>query len=360
MSAARRLPAEWEPQSGVLLGWPHAGSDWAPVLAQVEPVFTRIALEVSRRETLLLVCNDATLAARVRDILHRAGADGRRVLTAIAPCNDTWARDYGPIGILANGRPCLLDFRFNGWGEKHPWQHDDAVTAALAAGGCFGSTPTQRLSLILEGGSIDSDGQGTLLTTRRCLLHPRRNPALSPTRLEQRLRELLGCERVLWLQHGGLVGDDTDGHVDMLARFAGPGTLLYQSCSERGYPLYNELEAMKGELQRLRDAGGRTYETVPLPWPGPVQDEKGRRLPASYANFLVIDGAVLVPAYDDAADDEAARRIQACFPQRELVQVPCRPLLQQGGSLHCLTMQLPRGIPLTECAATTTHPQDRP
>ncbi len=233
---------------------------------------------------------------------------------AVVASNDTWARDHGPITVLDSGRPKLLDFQFNGWGNKYSAAADNAITMELAQRGVFAPAVVESVDLVLEGGSIESDGAGTLLTTACCLLHPQRNPELSRQQLEQRLCSLLGAERVLWLEHGALEGDDTDGHVDMLARFCPGDTIVYQSCAESGYGAYRELKTMETELTELRSVTGQPYHLVPLPWPQARYAPDGRRLPASYANFLVINGAVLVPAYDDPADARAVRTTAALFP----------------------------------------------
>jgi agmatine deiminase len=346
----RRLPAEWDAQTGVMLTWPHAQGDWAEVLDLVEPVFAAIATAIARRENLLVNCVDAGQAERIRRALVAQGVPQARLFLAVTPSNDTWARDHGPLTVTVNGRPRLLDFRFNGWGSKYPAAKDDAINRQLAATGWFGDVPCDAIDLVLEGGSIDSDGAGTLLTTTSCLLQPQRNPRLSRKDIEARLQALLGIERVLWLEHGCIDGDDTDGHVDMLARFADPRTIIYQHCDEPDYSCYTALQAMEQELHNFRDASGRPYHLVALPWPQPKTDPDGARMPASYANFLLVNGAVLMPTYRDPADALAARQLQACFPGRELVGIDCLPLIQQHGSLHCVTMQLPAGVPLRQAS----------
>jgi agmatine/peptidylarginine deiminase len=327
-----------------MLTWPHDQGDWAPVLAEVEPVFRRLALEIARRENLLINCPSPATAEALRTTLVSAGAPAQNLVFAVVASNDTWARDHGPITVLESGQPKLLDFRFNGWGNKYPARDDDAITGELVRRGVFAPAAVETLNLVLEGGSIESDGAGTLLTTACCLLNPQRNPELSRQQLEQRVCSLLGADRMLWLEHGELEGDDTDGHIDMLARFCSAHTIAYQSCTESGYSAYRELKCMETELTRLRSAAGQPYQLVPLPWPQAKYAPDGNRLPASYANFLVINGAVLVPAYDDPADDDAAQQLQRCFPQRDIVQIPAAALIQQYGSLHCLTMQFPRGV----------------
>jgi len=339
-----RLPAEWEPQAGVLLTWPHADSAWRDRLSVVEPVFVRIATEVARREALLVNCFDTQTASRIRTQLCQQGIPGQNLNTVIVPSDDCWARDHGPLTRLRNGRPELLDFTFNGWGDKHPARRDNAITRHLGEAGVFGQTPMFRPSMVLEGGSIDSDGAGSLLTTRRCLLHPRRNPGLDVHTIEQSLGNLFGTKRLLWLENAQLEGDDTDGHVDMLARFVGPTHIAYQHCNEPAYPAAAAMAAMQVELQSLRTLAGEPYQLTALPWPSAKYNAADQRLPASYANFLLINGAVLVPAYDDALDDVAAMQLQQCFPDRDVVQIPCLPLIQQFGSLHCVTMQFPPGV----------------
>ena len=340
------LPAERAPQSGVMLTWPHRHGDWGSALAGAEAVFLTLAREIARRETLLAVCFDAAHRDEVRGRLEAGGVAMDAVILAIAPSNDSWARDHGPLTVLVQGRPRLVDFRFNGWGGKYPADLDDAVTARLHAQGVFGSTPLESVDLVLEGGAIDSDGQGGLLATRRCLLSPARNAGMDAAQMEARLRRHLGARQVRWLEHGALEGDDTDGHVDMLVRFAGPDTLVYQACDEPDYGAYAELRALEAELAGLRTRKGQPYRLVGLPWPAPVHDDDGRRLPASYANFLPVNGAVLVPAYEDPRDDEAAAVLAGLFPDRDIVPVPCRPLLYQNGSLHCATLQFPAGVEL--------------
>jgi agmatine deiminase len=267
-----------------------------------------------------------------------------RVRLAIAPSDDSWSRDHGPITVYRNGSPWLLDFRFNGWGGKYRAEQDDALTRRLHGAGVFGATPLQSIDLVLEGGSIENDGVGTLLATSRCLLSPTRNPGLFRADLEATLRELLGIERILWLTHGGLLGDDTDGHIDTLARFCDRETIAYVTCPTQDDPHYAELAAMEQELRSFATVEGRSYRLVPLPLPQAKHDESGRRLPATYANFLIINGAVLVPVYQDPADAVVLERIASCFPGREVVPIDCVPLIRQFGSLHCVTMQLPWGV----------------
>lgn len=338
------LPPEWAPQSGVMLTWPHAHGDWTDELDTVEPVFAAIAREVARREKVLIVCFDADHRKHVRARLSQAGVASDRVVLSISASNDTWARDHGPITVLCRGKPALFDFGFNGWGGKYAAALDDAITRQLYRDQVFSGVPLETIDFVLEGGSIDVDGSGSLLTTRRCLLASTRNPGLTPAQIEKQLDELLGLNRILWLDHGFLSGDDTDSHIDTLARFCDVHTIAYTSCDDPADEHYLELKEMERELRRLRAADATPYRLVALPWPRPKYDRSGRRLPATYANFLIINGAVLVPTYDDPADDLALTRLGECFPDRRVVAINCLPLIHQFGSLHCITMQLPQGV----------------
>jgi agmatine/peptidylarginine deiminase len=337
-----RLPAEWEPQSAVLIAWPHAGTDWADRLASVETTYVALAAAVTRFQRLIIVVSDAELHAHVQTQLHRAGVDLSKVRFVELPYDDTWLRDSGPITLQGGDRGFqLTDFRFTGWGGKFGAEQDDALVAGLVDAGVFGHAAHKRIDWALEGGAIESDGDGSVLTTWRCLVQ--RHPEQSREDMSAVLREGLHAERVLWLDYGYLEGDDTDAHIDTLARFAPGERIVFQACDDASDPHHDELRRMAAELAALHTRHGRSYHLHPLPWPRPILDE-GRRLAASYANYLIVNGAVLVPAYDDPADDEAARVIGAAHPGREVVQVPCRPLIWQNGSLHCITMQLPAGL----------------
>jgi len=337
----RRLPAEWEPQDAVLLGWPHGGTDWADMLDTVLPVFVQIAVEISRFEMVIIPAPDPD---GVRSQLEAAGARMDRVHVHAVPTNDTWARDFGPITVYQDEVPILLDYGFNGWGLKFRACDDNQVTARLQAVGAFGGCLREVPGLVLEGGSLESDGRGTLLTTSVCLLEANRNPHLNRGELEQRLQEQLGVARVLWLEHGYLAGDDTDSHIDTLARLAPGDRIIYQSCDDPQDEHYPELAAMAQELAALRTVAGQPFELLPLPWPEPCYADDGHRLPATYANFLILNGAVLVPLYDSPRDELALAMISRGFPGREIIGVVCRPLIEQHGSLHCVTMQIPQGV----------------
>ncbi|MBS0431650.1 MAG: agmatine deiminase family protein [Proteobacteria bacterium] len=335
------LPAEWEPQAAVLIAWPHEGTDWEPRLLATESSYVALACAIARFERVLVCVPDDAVRERAGELLAAAGANRSNVRFVGIPYDDTWLRDSGPVTLRGEAGFTLADFRFTGWGGKFEGERDDALIEGLLERDVFApGIGHARFDWALEGGAIESDGRGTLLTTWRCL--HQRHPGLSRTDITRELCESLGAQRVLWLERGYLQGDDTDAHIDTLARFAPDDAIVYQACDDAEDPHFDELAAMRGELAALRTSDGRPYRLFPLPWPQPITDD-GRRLAASYANYLVINGAVLVPAYGDAADSDAARVIGEAHPGREIVPIPCRPLIWQNGSLHCVTMQVPEG-----------------
>ncbi|HSR65055.1 MAG TPA: agmatine deiminase family protein [Xanthomonadaceae bacterium] len=338
---ALRLPAEWEPQSAVLVAWPHAGTDWAGRLGEVEETYVALVAAITRFEDVVIVVADDDLQTYAEARLRSNRVDMERVRFVQAPYDDTWLRDSGPLTLRGADGFRLLDFRFTGWGGKFEASLDDQLVERLAEAGIFHNDSRQVVDFALEGGAIDTDGAGTLLSTWQCLAE--RHPDAGREEIGARLAGWLQQDRVLWLDHGYLEGDDTDAHIDTLARFAGEDAIVFQACDDPADSHYAELQAMAAELAALRTRDGAPYRLFPLPWPRPILDE-GRRLAASYANFLIVNGGVLMPAYGDPADARAAAVLEKAFPGREIVQVPCRPLIWQNGSLHCLTMQLPAGL----------------
>ena len=339
------MPAEWEPQSAVMLTWPHPGTDWSDILDEVEPVFLAIAKAVLRFENLLISCEHVFRVQSLERELNQYAADNNlpgRVLGVPAPANDTWARDHGPLALrTAEGKTELLDFQFNAWGGKFAWEKDNALNRHLANFGSFGTTPLVPVEFVLEGGSIESDGQGTLLTTSECLLTPSRNENMDRSAIEALLKETLGAKRILWLNHGYLAGDDTDSHIDTLARFCAPDHICYVGCPDVSDEHYSALAAMEEDLTHFQQADGSPYRLTALPFPDAIHDDDGERLPATYANFLIINGAVLAPVYGVPQDAEALDTLRSIFPDRKIIDIDCRPLIKQHGSLHCVTMQLP-------------------
>ena len=334
------FPAEWYPQSAVQLTWPHRNTDWAPVLDEVIPCFVEIAKEIIKHETVLIVCPDKTETRMQLGMVDENRIIFREILT-----NDTWARDHGGITIFEDGVPKMYDFVFNGWGMKFAANRDNLITRHLSLFDTF-ATDVEIINMqpfVLEGGSIESDGRGTLLTTMECLCSVNRNEYLQKELLEYHLKDFFGAERILWIENGYLAGDDTDSHIDMLARFCDEYTIAYVKCDDKADEHYDELMAMEEELKAFRTTGGTPYRLIPLP----MADEvawNGERLPATYANFLIINEAVLVPFYLTDKDEIARKTLQQVFPDREVVGINCLPLLKQHGSLHCVTMQYPKGV----------------
>lgn len=340
-----RLPPEWHLQDAIMLTWPHADTDWAPYLSDVEPVYIEIARQVLKRQSLVVICHNEAVQTKVLTLLENEAIDTSKLHSFCIPCNDTWARDHGPITLVNEQQNTLaLDFTFNGWGGKYDSALDNAINKSLLQDSSIRAT-YQAIDLIIEGGGIEVDTEGHLLTTEQCLLNPNRNPTLNRQQIEAELNSRLGCKKVLWLKHGYLAGDDTDSHIDTLARFAPNNTVCYVQCTDEDDEHFIELNKMEQELKALRTINEDAFNLVPLPIPNPCFDDEGERLPATYANFLVINGAVLFPTYrQPTLDKQASLQIQQAFPKHEIIAIDCLPLIQQFGSLHCISMQLPKGF----------------
>ena len=345
---SQRLPAEWEPLDAILLTWPHAKTDWNWILDEVEELYEALVTVICDFADVVIAVPESRLDA-VRERLTLMGAEMEHIYLYPCESNDTWARDHGPITVITNEGIKLLDFKFNGWGGKFPAELDNNITASLVAQGAFMNAAHEQQDWVLEGGSIETDGNGTLLTTASCLLNSNRNPHLSKDEIETRLKALLGVEKVIWLHHGYLAGDDTDSHIDTLARFCPNNTIVYTACDDEQDEHFDALKKMELELQSITNAEGVAYRLMPLPWPGAVLNDDGQKLPASYANFLIVNEAVLVPLYDLPSDEDALEVIYQAFPGYEIFGIPCATLIEQGGSLHCISMQIPEGaLPLIQ------------
>ena len=330
------FPAEWAPQQFVQLTWPHADTDWAYMLDEVQACFKNIAREIAQRQRLLIVAPDIEDVRR--QIAYSVNMDN--VTLVEMPSNDTWARDHGGITIFEDGKPVVLDFQFNGWGLKFAADKDNLITERLhRAGHLFGELRSCR-NFVFEGGSIESDGEGTLLTTSECLLSPNRNATMTREEIEAYLLDALGAKRLLWLDHGYLAGDDTDSHIDTLARLCPDNTILYVKCEDESDEHYEALRNMEEQLKTFRTLDGKPYRLIALPMARPAFEDD-ERIPATYANYLVINGAVLVPTYGTDLDAVALAQVQKAFPQHEIVGIDCQALIRQHGSLHCVTMQYP-------------------
>lgn len=338
------MPAEWEPHEATWIAWPHRRDDWPGKFAPIPWVYTEIVRHLHRAERVRILVADRREEARARWRLRRAGADNPGVEFVICPTDRVWTRDYGPTFLKsADGGTALLDWQFNGWAKYPNWQRDDAVPARLAEWLKLRVWQPQLdgRRIVLEGGSIDVNGQGLLLTTEECLLSDvqQRNPGLTRHDYERVFADYLGVRKVLWLGRG-IAGDDTHGHIDDLARFVGPRTVVTsveEDPSDVNYePTQENLERLRG----MTDLDGRPLEVVPLPLPEPVVFD-GQRLPASYANFYIANDRVLVPTFNDPNDRRALGILADLFPGRTVVGIHAVDLVWGLGTLHCLTQQQP-------------------
>lgn len=338
------LPPEWAEQSAIQLTWPHEKTDWNYCLDDILATYASMADAITRHERLIVVAPD-TDAVRQQLETRLSKTQMDNIIFHRCETNDTWARDHAFITLTAdNGVTTLLDFCFNGWGEKFQADLDNAINSSLHKSGVLKGNYEDHNDFVLEGGSIESDGHGTIFTTSSCLLAPHRNQPLTREEIEKKLLKSLHGQRLIWLEHGHLDGDDTDGHIDTLVRTAPDYTLLYISCDDKDDSHYDELSKMERQLKALRTPEGNAYRLIKLPMADAIYED-GERLPATYANFVIINGAVIYPTYNQPDNDEKARKaIKEAFPDRELIGIDSRTVVRQHGSLHCCTMQYPKSV----------------
>jgi len=332
-----RMPAEWEPQAGIWLVWPHAADTWPGCLDQAEREHAGLARAIAEFEPVDLLVPDSEQLDRI-ERAFAATSTRHPVRLHVVPSDDSWVRDSGPTFVHdAAGSVVAIDWIFNAWGGKYaPWDRDAAVGRKIAE---LADVRCIRSSLTLEGGALEVDGEGTLLATRSCVLDPKRNPEIAEKQIEAILAPLLGIERFIWVD-ASLSGDDTDGHIDNLARFVAPGRVLCSVATQATHPDHDSLRALYQELARSRDARGRLLEVIELPLPAAVEVEE-RLLPASYANFLILNGGVVVPNFGVDTDAAANDLLRKCFPDRRIVGVEARTLVRGFGGPHCLSQQQP-------------------
>lgn len=335
------FPPEWYPQSAIQLTWPHPDTDWDYMLEEVTACYVNIAVEILKRQKLIVVCHNAeTVKYELKEY-----KDLFRNLTLVElPTNDTWARDHSGISVINNGKKQVYDFTFNGWGLKFASNYDNQISRGLFKNGIFKSDVEliNKKDFALEGGALESDGKGTLLTTSECLLSANRNSFMSKDEIEKYLKEAFGLNKILWLDHGYLSGDDTDSHIDTLARYCDEHTIVYVKCEDKNDEHYEALTKMEEQLKTFTDYQGNPYKLISLPMAKAVYDEDNERLPATYANFLIMNNVVLLPFYNDQErDTEAKEKLEIAFPTREIIGIDCSSLIRQHGSLHCITMQYP-------------------
>ncbi|CAA6807176.1 MAG: Agmatine deiminase (EC [uncultured Sulfurovum sp.] len=328
------LPPEWQKQRVVLMAFPHKNSDWANDLNSALVPFIRTAQAIAYKTPVYIICDD-------REAISALFCSPRNLTFIEIETNDTWIRDFGYISIVEDGEVKLLDFRFDAWGGKFDAGLDNGVNKVLHKKGYMGVTPLESIDFVLEGGSIESDGKGTILTTTACLCNPNRNGGLRKDEVEEKLEEYFGAKRVLWLDHGYLAGDDTDSHIDTLARFVSLDTIMYVQCLNEEDEHYVELQKMERQLKQFRDSDNKAYTLLPLPLPSPKYDKLNKRLPATYVNFLITNGALVYPVYSVVEDKIAYEVFKDFFRDKEIIPIECSRLIEEGGSLHCSTMQIP-------------------
>lgn len=333
-----RFPAEWEYPSAIFMAAPDCFTDWDYCLEEAQDQFRRlVAAFTGAGEKVVLLCKDPAEAA----MLYPASGEDEIAYIAI-PYNDTWTRDYMMITTESDAGLVLNDFGFNAWGLKFAADRDNLVNRRLASAGVFKGRCRNLCSFILEGGSVETDGKGVLLTTSECLLSPNRNPSFSKEEIGKYLEDALSIKKILWLDHGFLAGDDTDSHIDTLARLCPDSRIVYTSCTDTSDMHFGSLSKMERQLRELTGSEGQTFECIPLPLPDAIFDEDGERLPATYANYLVTNRNLFLPVYSQPENDsEAVRTMRRVFPGKNIITVECSTLLRQHGSLHCSTMQIP-------------------
>lgn len=334
-----RFKAEWEKQEAVLLAMPNEHTDWCYMIEEAINQYVRLVNAIAKEEiNVILLCRDA------EETINRFEPQLRsKILPVETEYNDTWTRDYGPLTIEKDDSVRTLDFGFNGWGLKFASDKDNLVNLRLAKSGILNSELYRNnRDFELEGGSVDTDGEGTILTTTRCLCSPNRNGGKSKNEISEILQRRLGATHILWLDYGALQGDDTDSHIDTLARMAPGNSIIYTGCRDIDDPHFEELLHMKAQLMMFRNIIGEPYNLIELPLPEPVLDpDSGERLPATYANYLVTENVIFMPSYAQPKNDKlASDMLRIAFPQHKIITVDCRSLLRQHGSLHCATMQL--------------------
>lgn len=339
----RTLPAEWHAQLAVLLIWPHNREVWGKQWQALQQLYRRIALEIGRRQNVVICFKNKAQLFDINSVLQE---ESPQIHYCESVTNDIWVRDFGPLTLLTEGRPLLVDFCFTGWGNKYPSLLDDRFNQTLFEQELLSGYDKERCPLVWEGGNLDSNGAGTAIAGLHSAMTRVRPRGMVQADVTAQLQERLGLRQLIWIAAGQILGDDTDGHIDNLVRFAGENRLLYSCSSRADAEQHALLQPLEDELKNIRILPDQAPELVPLPIPRPIRRSKSAprqddRLPASYANFLLINGAVLMPVFDDPADETARQALAYCFPERDIIALPSRALIEQYGGIHCATMQIP-------------------
>ncbi|MBI3331986.1 agmatine deiminase family protein [Candidatus Peregrinibacteria bacterium] len=342
-----RMPAEWEPHAATWLTWPHNENHWPGKFEKIPPIWAQMVRELSTGEDVHILVHSSEVQKNAEAELKRAGVTSSRVFLHRFKNNYSWARDHGPIFLKRSGSPersrggqkeesMITNWTFNGWGNKWPHDLDDQVPSFVSK---LTGIKEVQMPMVLEGGSIDTNGKGTLLTTSSCLLHPNRNPGMTKEQIEENLKEYLGMTQVLWLDHG-IAGDDTNGHIDDMSRFIGPKTVYTVVEENPEDENYAGLEENRTSLEQMKDQEGNALEVIAVPQPAPIYYQ-GMRLPASYANFYIGNDAVLLPVFNDPHDAFAIETLKKAFPTRRIVGINAVDLIWGFGAFHCVTQQQP-------------------
>ena len=323
------LIAEWEEQSAIIIAWPNKNTDWKENLREIEQTYIEIVQKITDHQLVIILSNEKSIKKNFSEEILK------NIKIIIVDYNDTWTRDYIGLSIKTKQNFHLIDFKFNGWGGKYNFKKDNSINLQLFKQNIFSKVEFKYNNFVLEGGSIDSNGKGTILTTSKCLLNKNRNTNLNKEEIEKALSESLGIKKIIWLKNGHIPGDDTNSHVDTLARFCNEKTIAYSVSDSK------ELKLLEKELTKI--AIENQYKLIPLKLPKPIFN-RGKQLPASYTNFLITNRKILVPIYGDKNDYCAISTLQNVFPKREVVGIDCREIIKQNGSLHCITMQVSKNL----------------
>jgi len=328
------FPAQWQEQEFIQLVFPHKKTHWIEYFDDAINTFVDITKSIQKYQKVLIIAQELSF---VKSLFKN-----KKNLTFVKiDSNDTWSRDFAGITVKKNNKFIVLDFQFNAWGKKFKYKKDNLITKQLKLKGLLKQYSHKSVNFVLEGGSIDSNGAGIILTTSKCLLEKNRNPHLNQKSIDKMLKDTLGAKKVIWLNHGALKGDDTDSHIDTLARFVNENTICYQTCTNQNDENYKELKNMENELKNITDLNANKFNLIALPSISEIYNGKNR-LPATYANFLIINNAVLVPTYKDKNDNNALNIFKKIFPKRDIIPIDCTTLIKQHGSLHCVSMQYPK------------------
>ncbi len=327
------LLPEWYPQQCILLTWPHKHSDWLTTINAIYEIYITLATQLALTQKVIIIAYNQAHADEIKKELQRAKANIQHIDFICIPTNDTWVRDYGPISCMTDNQINLLNFNFNGYGNKYSHELDNRVNASLSNKNIFNNVTD--IDLVLEGGSIETDGKGTLLTTTTCLLSHARNK-LSKQEMEIKLKEYFGVDQIIWLDNCHLTGDDTDGHIDNFVRFINPKTILYLSSDNKDDPHFDSLQALKKELTMQL---GTKYNLIPIPLPDPIL-QNNQPCPASYLNFLITNHSILVPTFNDRQDNDILGTIAEHCVTKTIIPIDSQMLVFEGGAVHCSTMQI--------------------